>query len=1078
MNRQPILPRRRSEIFWISLSLAVLFACAYYTYVSLAFELTFTLDPATWRVISAEPCAPGHDCIQLHDQVLAIGDVTAQRFAQSRRVQFLDKLTPDGMAEVKVLRRGRPVTLPVQMRHREHSGSESSPYFLSFVFWLMGTGVILFLRPRDERWLLLILFAYVTALWFSAGMASWSHIGGASIVFHVFIWLFLPVSIHLHMILSRTFMSRRLKLVVLVPLYLGALVLIAVDALGAPSGLARVYPFTTLLAFAASFLLIVFRFLFSRAPAERTALRLMLAGIAIGPGTFVFFFGLLPPILARVQEEAGLNIRELYPWVLALAQLPMPLLPMSYIYAIYKHQLGALEFRANRFFGRYSFFTLSTTLFVVVLFLVSSRFSGLNVHYIATVLVASLLFLWGTLALRGRYQALIDRYVFGIKHSPDEIVRLASERIPQSLDRLALARVVTAEILPVLLVRESAAYLLREDGTETIYERGLPEGAQPPARDGLAGLLAVPGPRAPGGITTAAPGLEWVRLVIPLNLQGRTLGGWLLGRRDPDDYYPVPDVQLLQTVANQVATILENIRLYEQAQMEIAQREAAEAAIRRSEERFRTLFEATLEGIAIVRDGVILEANNPLSYILGYAPGELIGRRLSELVAADTEELDGVPHEGKGRRQDGSDVDIEAAGKQYVFQGEDVTVVAVRDIAQRKRDEAENKMLQGQLLHSQKMEAIGRLSAGVAHDFNNCLLAIFGYTDLLRETYSEDPFLARNLSGLREAGQKAAALTKQLLAFARRQPLEARVVELNPIVAGLEKMLRRLLGEDIAFAAELAPNLGRVKVDPGQLEQILINLAVNARDAMPEGGHLTIRTGAVTVTDEVPIPAADIAPGDYNLVTVTDTGTGMEPETLARAFEPFFSTKGEGTGLGLATAYGIVKQSGGHIFADSAPAKGARFSIYLPVTRDSEPTVLRTLPARVATGTETILLVEDEDEVRPVLEQILSGKGYRVLTASSGDEAIATARRYVGVIDLLLTDVTMPRMKGPELAERILALRPETRVVYMSGYNDEAIAETGRICLQKPFSPVTLAQTLRAVLDEPAGGRLSSTVSA
>ncbi|HEY7216125.1 MAG TPA: ATP-binding protein, partial [Thermoanaerobaculia bacterium] len=527
------------------------------------------------------------------------------------------------------------------------------------------------------------------------------------------------------------------------------------------------------------------------------------------------------------------------------------------------------------------------------------------------------------------------------------------------------------------------------------------------------------------------------------------------------------DIQLLSTVANQIAPMIENVRLYEAAQQEIEQRKVAEVAIRRSEERFRTLFEATLEGIAIVRDDVILEVNHALLGIFGYASQELIGRRLSRLVAGEVS-LEGVPREAIGLRRDGTAVDIEVAGKRYLFQGEEVTVVALRDIAQRKRDEAENKMLQRQLQHSAKMEAIGRLSAGVAHDFNNCLLAIFGYSDLLLERYGEDPFIARNLAGLKEAGQRAAALTKQLLAFARRQPMEARVLNLNGVVAGLEKMLHRLLGEDIHLASELHPEIGKVRLDPGQIEQVIVNLAVNARHAMSNGGRLTLRTTPLLVTAEEPAPHSDVPPGEYVLLAVNDTGIGMDAATQARVFEPFFSTKGEGTGLGLATAYGIVRQSGGSIFVNSAPGQGACFSIYLPVSRDVE--ILRggAVPGASDRGSETILLVEDEEEVRAVLHQILIRKGYRVLQAGSGEEALVVSRLHRGDVHLLLTDVTMPEMKGPELARRLRAERPATRVVFMSGYNDERLSDGGPdspVCLQKPFSPQLLGETVRGVLD-------------
>ncbi len=526
--------------------------------------------------------------------------------------------------------------------------------------------------------------------------------------------------------------SLRARQLLLVPIYLVAFVFVLFDVFRPPGILGASPILLVVVAVLIALGILVGRLFLATAPAQRAALRIMLAGVSLGLGIFLLFFGLLPAILLRIQQSTGVNVRELFPWIVVLSQMSLPLLPMSYVYVIYKHHLGTLEFRANRLFGLYSFLTLSTTLFIVILFVVSSRLSTFDLRYITAVLLTSLAFLWATLFFRTRYQALIDRYVFGIKHLPDEIIRLASDRIPQAFDRAALARVLSDEVLPALLVRQSALYLTREGETEALYEHGLPPDAEPPSSEALAALLEAPGLRPSG----TGPG-GWVRLVVPLTLQGRTIGAWLLGRRDPDDYYPLSDIRLISTVGNQIAPVVENIGLYEQAQQEIAQRKAAEVAIRRSEERFRALFAATLEGIAVVRDDRILEVNGALSVILGHAPEELIGRRLTEFVSLDPVEPDGASQEAKGRRRDGTEVDVEIAAKRVVFQGEDATVVAVRDIARRKHDEAENKMLQRQLLHSQKMEAIGRLSAGVAHDFNNCLLAIFGYTDVLRETYAD-----------------------------------------------------------------------------------------------------------------------------------------------------------------------------------------------------------------------------------------------------------------------------------------------------------------------------------------------------
>jgi PAS domain S-box-containing protein len=1067
MKKPTLFSLKKADLPWVVLSLLILVPCIYYPYVSTK-ALDFGLSNQ-WEVVTGMPCPPEEDCPRVGDKILAIGDLTFEKFSQDRTLEMLKAYKT--VTTLRIERQGKIKVLQI------HTRSETSRVrglmqdlppaaLFSIIFWLLGTVLLLFLRPRDERWVVLILFSYVTALWFASGMASGIHAAYGAVVFHLVIWFFCPLCLHLHLILPNSLLGARRRWQILILLYAAALVVTVLDAFYVLGQYAHAFLLTTAAATLGSLGLLVLRLVLPLEPAVKVATRTLLYGMVLGLGPFLLIFTVLPYWLPTFS---GADLRFLLSWLVLISLLSVPILPMSYVYAIYRHHVGALEFRANRLLGLYSFLVLSITSFVVALLLISGHWAPLNVKYVVSVLFTSLAFISLTVLLRRPFQGLVDRHIFGIRYSSDQVIELVSERIPTAFDRSVLARVVADEILPALLIRQSALYLFGRlpgvDGLETLYEQAIPRG-DPPTGTELRGLLEQSGRYLHPG---RDPGSRfgWARLAIPLVVQAETLGVWLLGRRDPDDAYPATDIHLLTTVANQIAPMVENIRLYERAQQEIAQRKAAEEEIRRSEERFRTLFEATLEGIAIVRKDVILEVNHALLAIFGYppdAPEELIGHQLSDLVAEGAADLDGAPRECLGFKHDGSTVDIEIAGKRYVFQGEDVTVVAIRDIASRKRNEAENKMLQRQLLHSQKMEAIGRLSAGVAHDFNNCLLAIFGYNDLMLDRYGEDPFLVRNLSGLKEAGQKAAALTKQLLAFARRQPMETRVLELNPIVTGLGKMMQRLLGEDIHLDTELAPDLGPVKVDPGQIEQVIVNLAVNARHAMPSGGRLTIQTSAVKVSADNPAPHKDVPPGSYVLLTVSDIGAGMDAETQARVFEPFFSTKGEGTGLGLATAYGIVKQSSGHIFVDSAPGQGATFSIYLPVTHEAKTELVAATAGLDDSGSETILLVEDEDEVRRVLHQILIGKGYRVIQAESGDEALAMSRMFRGTIHLLLTDITMPRMKGPELASRLLRDRPGTRVLYMSGYNDESMTEEETI-LQKPFSAQTLTQTLRIILD-------------
>ena len=388
------------------------------------------------------------------------------------------------------------------------------------------------------------------------------------------------------------------------------------------------------------------------------------------------------------------------------------------------------------------------------------------------------------------------------------------------------------------------------------------------------------------------------------------------------------------------------------------------------------------------------------------------------------------------------------------------------------QDVTERKQLEGQLRQAQKMEAIGRLAGGVAHDFNNVLTAIFGYVDILREEMPADSSAQRDLAEVRKASERAASLTKQLLAFSRQQVLEPVVLDPNALVEDFEKMLHRLIGEDVELRLSLARDAGNVLADPGQLQQVLMNLVVNARDAMPTGGKLILETANAELSEQYAELHQPVVPGRYVMLAVSDTGTGMTPETRARIFEPFFTTKekGKGTGLGLSTVYGIVKQSGGYVWVYSELGRGTTFKIYLPRV-DAAPDTL--LPARepsTVAGTETILLAEDDAVLRPLARGLLEKLGYTVLDAADAEEALEAARQYPEVIHLLLTDVVMPGASGRELARQLENPRPQIKVLYVSGYTDDAIVHHGMLepglnFLQKPFTPTALARKVREVLD-------------
>jgi signal transduction histidine kinase len=400
-----------------------------------------------------------------------------------------------------------------------------------------------------------------------------------------------------------------------------------------------------------------------------------------------------------------------------------------------------------------------------------------------------------------------------------------------------------------------------------------------------------------------------------------------------------------------------------------------------------------------------------------------------------------------------------------------MTEQVVRDLAARETAATERRLLEDQLRQSQKMEAVGKLAGGVAHDFNNLLTAILGYSSLLLDDMPANAPMRREIEQIQHAAQSAASLTQQLLAFSRRQILQPRILDLNEVVRSIEPLLKRLIGEDVNLQTKLSPSLAHVSADPGQIEQIVVNLAVNARDAMPGGGRLTIETADVVLDESYVAQHAGTFVGPHVMLAVSDTGRGMDVQTREHIFEPFFTTKrrGEGTGLGLATVYGIVKQSGGSIWVYSEPGQGATFKVYLPATAQ-EVTQPAAAPApRRVEGTETILVAEDQPEVRSIVTTILSRHGYTVLEAADGEEALRILADHPGRIHLLLTDVVMPSIGGPELVRRLRETHPSIKVLYTSGYTDEAIVrhgvlEPGIAFLEKPFTPTALLTKIREIL--------------
>jgi len=508
---------------------------------------------------------------------------------------------------------------------------------------------------------------------------------------------------------------------------------------------------------------------------------------------------------------------------------------------------------------------------------------------------------------------------------------------------------------------------------------------------------------------------------------------------------------------------------------DVTDKKVAEEALRQNLELLHAVTEGTSD-LIVAKDltGRYLMANSAAARVFGHRQGAITGRTDGELFAPDMAQIIrasdyDVAFTGETKVYEETFASRPYLSSKGVLRSPDQSVTGTFSIS---RDMTEHKALETQLRQAQKMEAVGRLAGGVAHDFNNMLTAIMSYAELLGADLPEDVALRENLDEIRQAARRAAGLTRQLLAFSRQQILEPRVLDANDVVTGLEKMLVRIIGEDVELVTKLTPSIGHVRADPGQVEQAILNLVINARDAMPSGGRLVIETAEVELDGRYMSDHGVDAVGRYVMIAITDSGQGMDKATQARIFDPFFTTKeqGQGTGLGLSTVYGIVKQSGGFVWVYSEPGHGATFKIYLP--RIDDPVERRATPVvvRATGGRETVLVVEDEEALRKVAELILVRDGYTVLIASSGDEALSLAKDFPKPIDLIATDVVMPGLGGRDLARRLIAMHPNAKVLFMSGYTDDAmlrhgIPEPGTAFLQKPFSGPALTQKIREILD-------------
>jgi PAS domain S-box-containing protein len=556
--------------------------------------------------------------------------------------------------------------------------------------------------------------------------------------------------------------------------------------------------------------------------------------------------------------------------------------------------------------------------------------------------------------------------------------------------------------------------------------------------------------------------LDWMG--VPLKVNNHTFGALVVQTYSKNIRYGERDKEILTFVARQVASAVEIKR--------------NEQALRRSEARYRSLVQSSVYGIyRSSLEGRFLDVNPALITMLGYASAEEVllldpendvfaqaeehDRLIEEFRRAGR--LDGF--EVKWKRKDGSAITVRISGRAVSSADEPADVLEA--IAE---DVTDRRALEDQFRQAQKMEAVGRLAGGVAHDFNNLLMVISGYAEvILAQLDPASPLLEKGRA-IQLAADRATTLTRQLLAFSRKQLLELKVVDVNTIVQDMERLLRPLIGENIDLVTILAPEAAHTRADAGQLEQVIMNLVVNAKDAMPAGGRLTLRTENVVLDEDHRRGQQFIRPGNYVTLMVSDTGMGMDRETQSRIFEPFFTTKekGKGTGLGLSTVYGIVKQSGGYVMVQSELGRGTTFQIYLPLVEGTAEKHSVTVPEAVG-GTETILLVEDEESVRQLVRDTLAAKGYKVLEAENGEAGFAAAASHQGKLDMVITDVVMPGMGGREMVKRLIEARPGTKVLYLSGYTEDAIVSDGSIekgtaFLQKPFTLQSLSRKVREVL--------------
>lgn len=933
-HTQDLVAKGLNGLFF-SLGLLTLLVClAYGKLLMTQVDPDFRLEPTTWEVTAGQNCDHQELCLEPGDLVIEIDGVTLREYLSDR--SQVVSWTGEQIA-MRFLRHGQEMDMILEPSTEDswiRRLEDALIILVSLVFWCVATAAGLFMRPRDSRWALLILFGYGLGLWFAAGALSSTQMAFSVWVFHCASWLALPLMTHLHLSLPSRILPRSRRWILPV-IYL-------VSGIGAWLDLTYLLPEGTfgwpvVLALGLSLALLTGRQFQRVSAAERRANRLMLFGMVLGLGPWFLVVALSFPIwLDEQSTSAGQSV------VLRASLLAtVPLWPVTYLLAAAKNTLGDIEFRTNRLLGLWSFIIYVILLQFVVLAIGFK--SGFLQSHPAEVCLALGLFL----AIIGKpmmecCQSFLDRKVLGLRYSPDEILGVLAFNIPRLHEAHALPRLLHDTILPTLLIRQSAIYVfddatprpVDEFGVEPLTPRELNDLPNQTRED----LDPQPAPKA------NLP--DWVKLALPLWADGTLAGLWLVGRRDPDDYYTQSDIALLRRVGNQIGSSL-------RIQQEIA----------------------------------------------------------------------------------------------------------------------ENRRLEEQLFQAQKLEALGRLSAGVAHDFNNLLSVIRLNSEFMRPRVRLDDTSMGHLENILGASERAKSLIRQLVTFGRQQQMQFRLEDVDDIVDGTQTMLHSLLTDSVRLGVRRRSGLPKVEVDRGRLEQVIVNLVLNASQAMPEGGPVEVWTEYL----DAPPPQSSLPPdAGYVALHIRDHGDGIPKHLLSKVFEPFFTTKptGMGTGLGLSIVYGIVQQFGGQITIESEVGLGTTFSVWLPAVSTGGYAQQFPQADSVKPPPQTLIVVEDEAILRQALTEALEHEGYNVLTASDGQDALELLKTCDEGIDLLLTDVRMPRMGGIELAKRLLDRNPDLAILFMSGHSDRQLAQgsampDGVELLRKPFSIDVLIHRVSEALVSP-----------